>query len=216
MSEIIKEQRLTVLDSCNYVTKYGKALPGYKCKCTCGNIKIVRKNDFNCGKIRSCGCLIRDFNASRAKYYEDSIYLDLNDLGVDKRKRDKILNSYHAMMSRCHNPNNRNYKNYGGRGIMVCNEWRNSKRMFAEWALRNGFEIGKSIDRIDVNKNYSPENCRWATNGEQARNTRRNVYIKYNGEQFVITDLARILDIDSKYLSPLAKKGIELSGGVMP
>ena len=118
------------------------------------------------------------------------------------------------MKSRCYDTKDRNYKNYGGRGITICDEWLKDKNSFIKWALENGYEKRKSIDRIDVNGNYEPSNCRWATTSEQARNTRRNVFIKYNGETYIITDLSKKLGIDIKFLSPLAKKGIELRGEV--
>ena len=113
-------------------------------------------------------------------------------------------------MGRCYGKNNWNYKNYGGRGICVCDEWKTDKYAFIKWSVENGYEMGKSIDRIDVNGNYCPENCRWLTAQEQARNTRRNVFIKFNGETYTITDLSRMLGVDAKILSPLAKHGIEL------
>lgn len=207
---MIKEQRLTIVNECDYITKSGKILPGYLCKCSCGNTKIVSKNDYKSGGVRSCGCLIRDFNASRAKYYDDSLCFDLSGFGLNKTQRDKILNSYKAMISRCYNKNHKNYKNYGGRGIVVCDEWKSSKKSFAEWALSNGFKVGKSIDRINVNGNYCPENCRWATREEQDSNTRRNVFIVFNGQKLTITQLSKKIGLDAKILSRLAKEGIEL------
>jgi hypothetical protein len=189
-------------------------MPGYLCECKCGNKKIVSKYDYNSGKTRSCGCLIREFNSKRGQYYDGSCYGDERLSGIDKKILEKIFNSYKAMMARCTNPLNHNYPNYGGRGICVCDEWVKDKAAFVIWSVKNGFEIGKSIDRIDVNGNYEPGNCRYITQYEQARNTRRNVYIKYNGVTYIITDLAKKLGVPKEYLSPLAKKGIELRGEV--
>lgn len=189
-------------------------MPGYLCKCKCGNTKIVSKNGYNSGKTRSCGCLIREFNSKRGQYYDGSCWNASEKFGVDKSVISNLRIKYRSMKSRCYDPKDRNYKNYGGRGICICDEWLKDKEAFIKWALDNGYEKGKSIDRIDVDGNYEPSNCRWATISEQARNTRRNVYIKYNGEMYIVTDLAKKLGIDMKYLSPLAKRGIELRGEV--
>lgn len=210
----MKEQRLSIIRECEYITKSGKKMPGYLCKCKCGNTKVVSKYSFDSGKTRSCGCLIRSFNSERGKYYEGSCYNEAIRYGVSDGVIKKIRTSYKAMLSRCFNSYNANYMNYGGRGITVCDEWVRDKESFIEWSLENGFEEGKSIDRIDVNGNYEPTNCRWSTREEQARNTRRNVYINYNGKIYTITELADKIGVDAKCLSPLAKKGIKLRGEV--
>lgn len=210
----MNEQRLSIIRECEYVTKSGKKTPGYLCKCKCGNTKIVNKYNFDSGKTRSCGCLIRSFNSERGKYYAGSCYNESIKYGVAESVINKIQTTYKSMLSRCCNPHNTNYMNYGGRGIKVCDEWANNKEAFIEWALENGFEKNKSIDRIDVNGNYEPSNCRWATRQEQARNTRRNVYINYNDKIYTITELADKIGVDAKCLSPLAKKKIKLRGEV--
>lgn len=101
--------------------------------------------------------------------------------------------SYRAMMDRCTNPNVWNYKYYGGRGISVCSEWMDIEQ-FAVWADKT-YENGKTIDRIDNSKGYSPENCRWATKKEQANNRKSCVYITYNGETHNLTEWSEILGI---------------------
>lgn len=93
----------------------------------------------------------------------------------------RLQEIFHSMKQRCCNSNNKNYKNYGGRGISICNEWLNSPKMFYEWARKNGYAEGLSIDRIDNNKGYSPENCRWTTAKQQANNKRDNRLITYKG-----------------------------------
>jgi hypothetical protein len=93
-----------------------------------------------------------------------------------------IYRRWSSMKSRCNNPNNIAYDRYGGRGIKVCDEWDKSFIKFYEWAIQNGFREDLSLDRIDNNKGYSPDNCRWATRFEQARNVRRNHMITYNGK----------------------------------
>lgn len=93
-----------------------------------------------------------------------------------------IYKRWGLMKSRCNNPNATGYDRYGGRGIKVCDEWNNSFITFYEWAIANGFRSDLSLDRIDNNKGYSPDNCRWVTRSQQARNVRRNHMITYNGK----------------------------------
>jgi len=108
---------------------------------------------------------------------------------------EKLKNVYKKMKERCYDTRNKNFHNYGGRGIVICEEWKNNKTLFIEWGLLNGFEIGLTIDRIDVNGNYEPKNCRWLTNQEQQNNRRNNHYITYNGETKSARDWAIVLDI---------------------
>lgn len=86
------------------------------------------------------------------------------------------------MKSRCANPSNKDYSNYGERGITVCEEWKNNFKTFYDWATKTGYEKGLTIERIDVNGNYCPENCKWIPNPIQARNLRKTRLFTYNGE----------------------------------
>ena len=101
------------------------------------------------------------------------------------------------MIDRCYRPSIFAYKDYGGRGITVCDEWRKDFMSFYNWALNNGYEETLTIDRIDVNGNYEPNNCRWIPMGEQSKNTRKNVYFTYNGKTQVLSDWAREFGIPS-------------------
>ena len=110
------------------------------------------------------------------------------------------------MLSRCHNANHRQYKDYGGRGIVVCKEWKDFT-VFREWAYSNGYVDGENkmectIDRIDVNGNYEPSNCRWATAKEQANNTRRNTIVEYDGKRMSLSQWADYLKMNySSFMS---------------
>lgn len=112
------------------------------------------------------------------------------------------------MKGRCYNPKNRSYKHYGGRGIKICDEWLNNFNAFYDWSMANGFSNQKSpkgrrflsIDRIDVNGNYEPSNCRWTTNEIQGQNTTKNKHYTYNGETHLIKEWANIFNIKEETL----------------
>jgi hypothetical protein len=105
------------------------------------------------------------------------------------------------MKDRCRYKTNDNYERYGGRGIRVCEEWLADYINFYNWAINNGYKEGLTLDRIDSNKNYEPDNCRWATYKEQANNTRRNNFITYNGETHTLTEWAEKLGIKRSTLN---------------
>ena len=105
----------------------------------------------------------------------------------------KIKLAYKNMKDRCYNPKNVSFTHYGARGIVVCDEWLNDRESFISWALSNGHDKSLSIDRIDVNGNYEPSNCRWATQSEQHNNERRNVVITYNGISKTLTEWGKEL-----------------------
>lgn len=111
----------------------------------------------------------------------------------------KLYNVWRSMHQRCFNMNNRDYKYYGERGIIVCNEW-GIAEIFYRWAIENGYKEGLTIDRIDVNGNYEPSNCRWISRSEQARNKTNNVMITYEGETHCLNEWSRIKKISKDVL----------------
>lgn len=139
----------------NGLGKHRKAI----CKCVCGKVVRVAFNDLRNGHYKSCGCLKRD---RIIKY--STIH------GMAKHPLAAI---YSAMVQRCTNPNDKNYSNYGGRGITVCQEWIDDNKLFFSWALSNGWKQGLDIDRRDNEKGYCPENCRCVTRLVNNRNKRK-------------------------------------------
>jgi hypothetical protein len=124
----------------------------YKCQCNCGNFTYVRRDKLVNKNTKSCGC-------SRKKI-----------MGLSKTRLYCIWNH---MKKRCFSKKAINYKYYGGRGIIVCDEWRSNFVSFYNWAMTNGYRDNLSIDRINNDGNYKPDNCRWATRSEQERNKNR-------------------------------------------
>lgn len=121
---------------------------------------------------------------------------------------DRLYKIHQGMKARCYKANNENYKNYGGRGISICDEWRKNYKVFKEWAINNGYRDDLTIDRIDVNGNYEPSNCRWITIREQQRNKRTNRLIEYKGEIKLLCEWAKIYGISAEAINDRIKKGL--------
>ena len=117
--------------------------------------------------------------------------------------------SYRAMMDRCYRKKAKNYLNYGGRGIAVCEEWHNIEN-FEKWLIKNPYSEGMTLDRKDVNGNYCPENCRWATMEEQDNNRRNTVYITHHGETHTISEWAKIKGINRSTLNNRIYRGMDI------
>ena len=152
------------------------------CRCDCGNYKSIRGDGL--GRVQSCGCLKKE--------------QDIKNLGI-KNNHNKThhpaFSIWNAMMNRCNNPNQRAYSDYGGRGIIVCDEWKDVTT-FCEWMDDNGFKKGLSIERIDVNGNYCPDNCELIPKSHQTWNTRKTTYIQIGGDKIPLAKTARKLGLN--------------------
>lgn len=122
----------------------------------------------------------------------------------------RLYNIWSNMKSRCNNPKHTYYKNYGGRGITICQEWQNDFQSFYNWAMANGYREKLTIDRIDTNGNYEPSNCQWASRKAQQNNRRYNHIITYNGESHSISEWSRITGINKGALYSRIYRGWSL------
>lgn len=184
---------LTAIKSVGSATK-NRAL--WECVCDCGAVVVKVGADLRSGHIKSCG--------DRSKHaYKHGAY------------KDRLFKVYTDMKQRCYNPNNHGYNDYGGRGITVCQEWANNYGEFRDWAYSNGYKeeilpngVNKwTIDRIDNNKGYSPDNCRWITTQEQQFNKRDNVVLTCNGETMTATEWAKKLGLSPHIIWTRLKSG---------
>lgn len=137
--------------------------PRWLCRCDCGHQTIVLGHLLRNGNTQSCGCLSHEQHSALMK--------EMNK--VHEWTGTRLYRIWGAMKSRCYNPKQRNYKHYGGRGITICDEWLYDFVAFRDWALANGYCEDLTIDRIDNDKGYSPDNCRWTTMKEQRLNQRQ-------------------------------------------
>ena len=185
--------RLTALRKVNTT---GRAK--WLCQCSCGQTTTVDLCALQSGATKSCGCLQRE--RASAVGLRNTRYV-----GPDEQR---IADVFEGMKKRCYNPHNHNYRNYGARGIRICDEWLHDKPAFVKWSLENGYHQGLSIDRIDNDGPYSPENCRWASLEQQHNNRRDNRLITVEGETLSIAEWSRKLQLDQFALYRLSEEKI--------
>lgn len=201
--------RLVVLEETDpyYPSTYsasGKRVRRWLCECDCGTRVKVIQASLKSGNTKSCGCgckenrekILNKPNVKRCKY-------------PDEKRLKRILVT---MKQRCYNPKYKYYKNYGGRGIDICEDWmsHNGSDNFCEWALSHGYKEDLTIDRIDNNKGYSPDNCRWIDRFEQMSNTRKNRLLTYNGKTQCLAKWAREYNLKYATLIQRLELGWEL------
>lgn len=185
-----KFNRLTIIEEVSPEIQYsnGKITPlrKVKCKCDCGRIIETRYVAVKRGDAKSCGCL----KLEKAKITQ---LLNCSTHGLSHHP---LMLVWRAMKSRCYDKNVNGYKNYGARGIIVCDDWKNNFVCFYNWMLSNGYKKGLTIERINNNGNYEPSNCKLATPLEQAQNTRKTIHVQLNGNKTSLSDACRKLNIN--------------------
>lgn len=171
-----KFNRLTVISEYDKRTNAGKVQ--FLCKCDCGNIIIAVGSKIKSGYTKSCRCLNKEKTSELGKSY------------IHKMAGTSIYTIWSSMKSRCHHIKSDSYGNYGGRGIIVCERWRNSfENFFQDMGHRPNDKY--SLERINNDGNYEPENCKWATRQEQELNKRNSIRVDYNGKIISLPQLAK-------------------------
>ena len=176
----IKFGRLTVVE---FIGEDKQKQAVWRCVCDCGNECETISSRLITGQTKSCGCISKEILHNRN--YKDG------------RTKEKLYKRWKAMKDRCNTNGKQKHKNYGERGISVCEEWHDYTK-FRKWAIENGYMEGLTIDRIDVNGDYCPENCRWVNNEVQCNNKRNSIYIELNGETKTIGQWIKIFNIKDK------------------
>jgi hypothetical protein len=182
--------RLVVIEECGK-DNCGQLM--WKCKCDCGNATTVRGYSLRRGDVQSCGCFQTECSRNRAKTH-GGFYTNL-------------YRKWAGMKRRCYYVRGTMYRHYGGRGITVCDEWKNDFESFRNWSLANGYCDGLTLDRIDVNGNYCPENCRWVTQKEQQNNKRNSHLLTCNGETHTVAEWCEITGLPRGTIRGRLEKG---------
>ena len=154
----------------------------WKCKCDCGKEIIIPITYLTSGSTKSCGCYRKKVCKNNAKI-------------THNMSKSRLYRIWIEIKRRCYNKNRNSYKYYGYRGIKVCDEWKNDFINFYNWAINNGYKENLTIDRINVNGNYEPSNCKWSTVKEQNNNMRTNHYLYYNNKKYTMSQFAEAYNI---------------------
>lgn len=170
------------------------------CRCKCGTEKYVRKSKLLDGSSKSCGCYRRELNTTHGQ------------TGKAVREKSHEYWIWNAMVQRCTNANDAGYKNYGGRGITVCERWGKFENFFADMGARPSDQ--HSIDRDDNEKGYSPENCAWVDRNTQARNKRNNRFIVCGDDRKTLAEWAHICGVNHSTIIARIKSGWDICRAV--
>lgn len=164
--------------------------------CECGEKRTLRINRLTTGSTKSCGCLQREIVSKIAKERRTHLKSD-----------HKLYRVYHGMKSRCYYKKHDHFKRYGGRGIKICDEWLESFENFYKWAVKSGYKNDLTIDRINNDGDYSPDNCRWSTQSEQTRNTSRNVFLTYKNQTKTAVEWSEVLGVNESLITSRVRRG---------
>lgn len=162
----------------------------FLCECKCGNKKEILLNSLRRNRTKSCGCLRDHLTSKRRKKH-----------GM---RESPTYNSWSSLLQRVTNHKCKSYKNYGGRGINVCDRWKKFENFYEDMGDK---PTDRSLDRIDNNGNYCKENCRWATKMEQANNTRSNRFIAHKGVSHTVAEWSKILKVNNNLIKDRIKAG---------
>lgn len=168
------------------------------CKCDCGNEKVIAGKHLKNGSIVSCGCYAKEQRRKATTKHGFA--------------RTKLNYAYDHMIKRCYSSKDKCFKNYGGRGIKVCDKWLNDSRSFYKWAIENGYDLNApymkcTLDRIDVNGDYSPENCRFVDIKTQSNNRTSNFLITYDGLTMNATEWSKKIGLNPKTIIKRIRSG---------
>lgn len=193
---------ITVLE--RYGSKKGQST--WLCKCSCGKIFVQYGGPLRSGKVKSCGHLYNNKKERQKIAYKT----------IAKPKHggsgERLYFVWGDMRSRCQNPKDISYSNYGSRGIKVCEEWENDYSAFRQWAIENGYDQNAkrgdcTLDRIDVNGDYCPDNCRWLNMSDQCANKRNTCVITYNGKTLTASEWSKATGIPRETIYSRYKAG---------
>lgn len=178
----MKYGKLTIIEkNIELTNKYNKRRTYVNVICDCGTKLTVRKDCLVSGNTKSCGCLNKEHHFK-----------------IHNKSKTRLYHVWEGIKTRCNKSTDKSYKHYGARGIRVCDEWNTpiAYPVFETWALKNGYLPGLTIERINVDGNYEPSNCKWIPPAQQSNNTRKNVLITYNNKTQNINQWARELNIN--------------------
>ena len=184
--------KITVVD---FAFKGKDGRDKWNCCCDCGKELVIDGKNLRTGNTKSCGCV----------RLEKAIARILTLTKTHGLKKTRLYRLWAGMKARCNNPNTVSYRLYGGRGIKVCNEW-NSFENFYQWSIANGYSDNLSIDRINSDKDYAPDNCRWVSLTDQSKNTRHTKNIEFRGMIMCAADWSRLFGRSPAYISQKTSK----------
>lgn len=180
--------RLTVVSRKGIVQRH----VAWNCICDCGKQIVALGCNLSSGKTKSCGCIRNEMLSNRR--------------ATHRLTNTSLYHIYHTMIARCHNPKSISYKDYGAKGITVCEEWRENFENFMNWAFSCGYKDGLSIERKNVLENYSPCNCTWIPRSEQNGNKRNTHYVVFHGKKMCLNYLAKETGLTAKIINRQAPK----------